>query len=339
MSFRASSPRAALALVLASTVVSGSAFADGATHGADTNAPAAPAAVAEARKHFQRGIAFYKDTDFRSALVEFQEAYRISPSYKILFNIAQTQEELGDFAAALVSLRAYAEQGGNDLDRARRAQVDADEKRLEAHVATVTIEVNEPDAELSADADKHVVLGKSPLPAPVLLNGGAWTFHAKKAGFAVADSSLSLAGGDRAKLSLTLTPEAAAQPPPPPPPVATIAPPPPRLPVAPPPRERSSSMTPVYVSGGLTLALAAGATVTGVVALNAKSDYDKALDQVGEPGASSARSKTRTFALATDILGGAAIAGAVVTVILYATRGSEKERAVTFDGTGIRGRF
>jgi hypothetical protein len=98
-------------------------------------------------------------------------------------------------------------------------------------------------------------------------------------------------------------------------------------------------MTPVYVGGGITLALAAGAAVTGVLALDAKSDYDKALDQVGEPGASSARSRTKTFALTTDVLGGAAIAGAVVTIILYATRGPEKESAVTFDGTGIRGRF
>jgi hypothetical protein len=306
--------------------------------------PAQAAAVGEARKHFQRGITFYKDADYRSALVEFQEAYRISPSYKLLFNIAQTQEELGDFAAALTSLRAYAEQGGKELDRARHAQVDADEKRLEAHVATVTIEVNEPDAEISADADKHLVLGKSPLAAPVLLNGGAWTFHAKKNGFTAAESSLSLAGGDRAKLALTLSPEVAS-PPPPPPPVVASPPPPQSKPVEQQPRAHTSpSMTPVYVSGGLTIALAAGATVTGVLALGAKSDYDKALDQVGEPGLSSARSRTRTLALTTDILGGAAIAGAVVTVILYATRGGEKngeekERAVSFDVTGIHGRF
>jgi hypothetical protein len=89
--------------------------------------------------------------------------------------------------------------------------------------------------------------------------------------------------------------------------------------------------------------------VTGSLALAAKKKFDDAL--ATSPGSSTdinhARDRTRTLALATDILGGAAIAGAVVTVVLAFTtkNGSkhEEEQSVRLDvgpsGASIAGVF
>ena len=67
--------------------------------------PPPQAQLDEARAHFNRGVKFYKDADYRSALVEFQEAYRVAPNARLMFNIGQTYDELQDFAGAVKAFR------------------------------------------------------------------------------------------------------------------------------------------------------------------------------------------------------------------------------------------
>lgn len=277
-------------LVAASLGASSRAYAD----------PPPQKEVDEARAHFNRGVKFYQDSDFRSALVEFQEAYRIAPNPKLYFNIAQTYEELGDFAGAMQSFRDYLAQS-EGLPKARRTEVEKALKRLESHVATAKITVNETGADVSLEGERHVDLGKSPLPAAVLVNGGKWTVVAKKDGFVTAEEPMTVAGGDTKEISLTLK----VPPPPPPPP--------------PPPKPPSRSRLPVFVAGGVTGALVVGATITGILTLGKQSDFESELNRI--PGNAAriddARSSASTMALVTDILAGAAIVGAVGTVVLY----------------------
>ena len=264
----------------------------------------------EARGHFTRGVKFYKDADYRSALVEFQEAYRVAPNARILFNIGQTYDELQDFAGAVKAFRDYLAGAGTSITKARRAEVEKDLKRLEAHVATVEISVSEAGADVLAEGDRRIELGKSPLSTHVLLNGGTWTIVATKPGFERAEERLTAAGGDTktVALKLTATPEPVA---------AVAATPVVVLPPPPPPPKRS--MTPVWIGLAVTGVLAAGAGVTGVLTLGAKRDYDRELGRLpGDADAvASARTHARTLALFTDVLGGAAIVSAVVTVVLY----------------------
>jgi hypothetical protein len=279
------------------------------------------AQLGEARGHFNRGVKFYKDADYRSALVEFQEAYRVAPNARILFNIGQTYDELQDFAGAVKAFREYLAEAGATITKARRAEVEKDLRRLEAHVATVEIAVSEAGADVVAEGDRRIDLGKSPLSAPALLNGGTWTIVASKAGFERVEEHLTAAGGDAKKVVLKM---ATAQEPLPavvPVPVVVVAPPPP-------PRR---SLTPVWIGLALTGALAAGAGVTGVLTLGAKRDYEREVGRLpGDAGAvASARTHARTLALFTDVLGGAAIASAVVTLILYVNATGGTPRAST----------
>lgn len=276
--------------------------------------------VKEARKHFTRAVAFYKDADYKSALVEFQAAYDALPSFKLLYNIGQTQGQVGDYTGALVSFKAYLDQGGANIPKARRAEVEAELRRLGDHVAQVHISVTEPGADVTVTGERTMSLGQSPIAEPILLNGGAWTVTAKKEGFANAEEKITVAGGDKVTLRLGMQ-----RPPPPEPPktpVVVVPPPEPERHATEQPKEKPRSMTPVWIAGGATVVLTAGAVTTGVLALSAKSDYDKGLNKLGvAPGdLSSAHDKEKTFALASDILGGAAILGAAVTVYLYVTR-------------------
>ena len=91
-----------------------------------------------------------------------------------------------------------------------------------------------------------------------------------------------------------------------------------------------------------------GTGVTGVLTLGAKSDFDRQLARLpGDPDAiSSARSHEKTLALVTDVLGGAAIVSAAITVILYLGAGeSSSSRAASIrpyvnpTGAGAAGSF
>jgi hypothetical protein len=244
-----------------------------------TSAQPTQAQLGEARGHFNRGVKFYKDADYRSALVEFQEAYRVAPNARILFNIGQTHDELQDFAGAVKAFRDYLAGGGATITKVRRAEVEKDLRRLEAHVATVEIAVSEAGADVVAEGDRRIDLGKSPLSAPALLNGGTWTIVASKAGFERVEEHLTAAGGDAKMVALKMTPAQEPGPAVVPVPVVAVAPPPP----APPP---TRSLTPVWIGLALTGALAAGAGVTGVLTLGAKRDYDREVARLpGDAGA------------------------------------------------------
>ena len=52
----------------------------------------------EARAHFERGVEYYTEGDFRAALVELTRAYALQPTYKMLYNLGQVAFELRDYA-------------------------------------------------------------------------------------------------------------------------------------------------------------------------------------------------------------------------------------------------
>jgi hypothetical protein len=297
-------------LALSMALVAPLAQAQGrAPEGPEPPSQGTPAQLEEARAHFTRGVKFYKDADYRSALVEFQEAYRVAPSARVLFNIGQTYEELQDFAGAVQAFRDYLKEGGSTISKARRAEVEKDLRRLESHVAIVEISVNEPGADVVVEGDRRQELGKSPLSSSVLLNGGKWTIVATKPGFARAEERLTAAGGDTKKITLKLVASAPEE--------ARPAAPPSPEPSA--PRATGRSLTPFWIGLAVTGGLAAGAGVTGGLTLGATKDFERERDRLpGDADAiTSARSHARTLALVTDVLGGAAIVSAAITVVLF----------------------
>ncbi len=269
-----------------------------------------PALVAaeEGKAHFLRGVALFQEGDFRSALVEFRRAYELSHNYKVLYNLGQTDFELQDYAGARSSFQRYLAEGGGEIEAARRASVEEDIKKLGARVARVEIKANVADAEVLVD---DVVVGKTPLKEPVLVSIGRRKITLQKGGAVSAPRFVELAGGDLAPVTLELAEGAPAVTGP----AAPVA--PPVVVVAPASHPRTALWAGVGATGALTL----GAVVTGVLALGAHSTAETDLGTLGIAASTvqSAHSKTATLALATDILGGAAIVMAGVTIALGVT--------------------
>src|SRR5262245_60495625 len=86
----------------------------------DSAAPAArdPEAKARAQKHFDRGIAAYKEGRYKDAIDAFLDAHKEYPSPTLSFNAARAYEKMGDTAGALRFYREYLRQNPNADDRA-----------------------------------------------------------------------------------------------------------------------------------------------------------------------------------------------------------------------------
>jgi len=304
-------PRLALATVLLSTSIA-------AAQPSPAGAPPAAAAVEEGKAHFLRGVSLFHESDFRSALVEFRRAYELSHNFKVLYNLGQTELELQDYAGARSSFQRYLFEGGGEIEAGRRASVEEDIKKLAARVARVEVKANVTDAEVLVD---DVVVGKTPLKEPLLVSIGRRKLTLQKGGAVSTARFVELAGGDLVPVALDLAdsrPQAPAAP------LAVVPPPPAPLPPAP----ASPPRTGMWVGLGVTGALTLGAVVTGVLALGAHSSAETTLGTVGVSASAvqAAHSKTATLALATDLLGGAAIVMAGVTVALGVT-GSKTDAA------------
>ena len=304
---------------------------------------AEPAAQAEGRAHFKRGVDFYKEGDYRSAMIEFKRAYELAPNYKVLYNLGQTSLELQDYAAALRSFERYLSDGGKDVAAARRAQVEGDIEKLKKRVARIEVTTNVPDAEVFLD---DVSVGKTPLSAPIAVSAGRRKVSAVKAGI-TAMRVVDIAGGDSLTVALeivepTMVTQAPApsapsrSPEPSSSPARTAEPLQTSIFLSSAPPAQSSGSTGVWIGITATGVLAAGTVATGLLALNAKKDFDNTVARYGvDPQTvDDARQKTRTLALVTDILGGATILTGGITIIAAAASGGrskESTRALRLD--------
>ena len=125
---------------------------------------AARAEDPEVEARFEKGVALYKEADFRSAVVEFRRAYDRSKNPKILYNIAQCEYQLTNYVAAQAAFEKYLADGGSDVPATRREDVEGELQKLKARIALVTIKVDKPGAAVTVD---EMRVGVSPLPAPM----------------------------------------------------------------------------------------------------------------------------------------------------------------------------
>ncbi|MFO0676048.1 MAG: tetratricopeptide repeat protein [Polyangiaceae bacterium] len=261
--------------------------------------PAAKPVDAEAVAHFRRGVELYEENDFDAALVEFRRAYEIAPNPKVLYNIAQTHYQLQAYAPALETFERYLAESGSSMSAERRKEVDADVAKLRTRVAKLTVTVNVPVADISVD---DVVVGKGTAEVTTTVSMGRRRVSASAPGYVGATKSLDVAGGDVTSVALTLVPE----------------------------KRESKDSVRVATPDGFPLAipwaaagvLAAGAVTTGILALSAASDVREREGKFGETRASldEAQTKAGNLALATDILGGAAIVTTGVALYFTLTR-------------------
>lgn len=294
--------------------------------------------VDSARQHFLSGVDLYREGDFRAAIIEFERAYEAAPNFKVFYNIGQAHLELQDYAAAHVAFKRFLEEGGSRVDPAQRKKVEDEIRRLAGRIANARIRANVDGATILVD---DVAKGTTPLSTPLVVSAGRRKFSAQKQGYLSATRSVDVAGGDEVELDLALVPVQTADP------VAQPQPAPPKPAEPAPVRQQPETGmgTAFWVSLTATGVLAAGSGVMGVLVLDAQSENDDKAKEIGVSRSELAdsKSKVQDYALATDVLAGAALLAGGLTIYFAATAGDDAspttEVGFVPGGAVVRGSF
>ena len=279
-----------------------------------------PDNVEKARTHFQKGVDYYTEGDLTAAMVELRRAYELEPSFRLLYNLAQVSYEQRDYAQSERYFRDYLAQGGDEIEPMRREDVEAELARLKGRVADVQLRTDRPDAQLSIDG--HPV-GESPLEEPLRVSAGRRTVRAELPGFAPVQRVIDVVGGEAMSVDLDFgapidTSYSASSP--------------------------STGTSPALWTGIATGVLALGTAGMAVWTASDDASYQDALEGETSRGElDDLADRTERKAVITDVLLGATIVGAAVTVYLLVTDGPEERPAsaglaIGADGS-LRGTF
>lgn len=286
---------AIISLFIGLTLLAPSAFAEPRATDDDT---------AKAAARFQQGVDLYREGSYEGALAEFRKAYQLSPSYRVLYNIAQTQFALHDFVGAYKSLIQYMAEGRGEISGERLMQVDDMSAKLRERIAHLQISTNVVGADIRID---DVSVGSSPLPGPIPVNVGKHNITAWKTGLPTASRTLAVAGKETVKVEIVIdeTPVASATASPDRASASAAA----GTAIAKEQPASAPSRTGLIVSLSTTAALAVATGVCGYLALGAQQDLK---DQVGtypntRDNIEDARTKSRNWGYVTDALGAATI--------------------------------
>ncbi|WP_242344415.1 PEGA domain-containing protein [Anaeromyxobacter terrae] len=150
--------------------------------------------VADAKARFRKGAELYRARQYREAIAEFEEAYRLKPAGAIHYNVAQCHEKLGEWPAAIRSYHDYLREAPEANDRAVvRAAVKKLEERLAATGAQPLLVYSDPPgADVRIDGRLRGVT-----PFHIVLPPGSY------------DVALALAGHERVEQEIAMSSRAA----------------------------------------------------------------------------------------------------------------------------------
>lgn len=286
--------------------------------------PPASSEVDQARGHFERGAALFKEGSFDAALAEFKRAYEIVPNYKVLYNIGQAQVERHDYVAALRAFEDYLRQGSADISSDRRESVERDVANLKTRVASLTVKSNARGAELFVDG---VSVGTVPFDSDPLVSAGTRRLSLRKPGFTPLERTISVAGGDHPEVEMNLEPLSAAG--------SESQPSGPVTPIA---RSESRPVRPATWVALAATGVFTGAAVTfGILARKSNEDLDTELARYPADAGrvDDVRSRVKLEAGLTDGFAIAASASAILTVYFALSSPKSSETAARVSRTPV----
>jgi hypothetical protein len=242
-------------------------------------------ALREAGSRYERAFELYDEGAYDAALSEMKRAYELAPTFRILYNLGVMSLAVHDYAGAMQLFEQFLIEGASAIPADVRKQVSDTLGELAQRVATVSISVNAPNAELSVD-DHAVAQAQRSLV--VRLNAGHRRIAARAHGYLPDSKAVTLAGGDDVHVNLTLVDS------------------PPR-PSSPPPEQRGNPVP--WLGFGATALLAGGAVLSGVQALAAQRDFERKRRKLDITAAALEDADARAFrwTVTTDVLAVAAL--------------------------------
>ena len=265
-------------------------------------------AVEQGRKHFKRGVDYYRDGDLDGAFLEFKRAYSIAPNYRLLYNLGRVSSELRQYVEARRYVQRYLNEGGNEIDAARRLEAEALLSKLASRIATLKVSCNLDGADILID---DLPIGRSPLPGAVEVAAGSRRISAAIKGGPSVERVVEVVGGEKVTVVLELTSRSDGELPASAPRVARV-----KGTEASSGKSAGLNMTAVWLGVGAG-ALAVGAGVTAYLGYHDTSSYQAALKRkTTEKELDSLRDRAETKALIADILLGATAVTATITLVV-----------------------
>lgn len=149
--------------------------------------PSIPAANA-----FDKGVILYKQGKFVEASDAFREAYRLRPSWRLLYNLGQSEAAAKRLGIALEAFEEYLAKGGDEVEASRAEEIRAEILRMRDLVGYIEIKAPA-GADVVVD---NVVRGRCPLPGVVPVTAGVvHSVSTVKDGVASAAREVKVSGG------------------------------------------------------------------------------------------------------------------------------------------------
>ena len=256
----------------------------------------------EARAQFEQGLSLYSEHKFAQAAIAFGRAYELKPTYKLLFNIGQVENELSHYAVALEAYTNYITEGGEDVPDERRKQVRSEIKRLNALVGMIVIQGGDDGATILVDKE---VRGKTPHLGVIFVDLGKHEVVVELGSKRLLDRVVRVAGGEKVVLNVdTVDKDDSPIEAPPPTVVETPG--------------ESPGRVWTWVALGVGVGAGIGAGVTGGMAVSKEGSLDKNCpDKICPQSEEGELESTKKLALASSVLVGVAAAGVAVGVVLF----------------------
>lgn len=156
--------------------------------------------TAEARVHFDRGLALFNQQNFEGALAEFRRAYDLSHRVNLLYNLGATYQSLHRYPEAATAIEEYLRRAEN-LPPAQRTEVQTALDQIRGFIAHVTVRVVPTDAAVTLD-DEPIAQGRLAEPIPV--GPGRHTISASAQGRLTGRTTFEIASGDTRNVELRL---------------------------------------------------------------------------------------------------------------------------------------
>lgn len=163
--------------------------------------PVSALAQSDARAHFERGVALFDEGRHAAALAEFEAAYRASPNYRVLYNLAQVHARLGHAVEATETYERFLSEGGDAIDAAQRQRAEAELATQRARIGALDIVGAVPGASVSVDGDQ---VARTPLSEPIRVSVGEHTVEVAAPGYVAQQRRVSVAGQEVARVEFEL---------------------------------------------------------------------------------------------------------------------------------------
>jgi len=273
---------------------------------------------ADAKALYKEGVLHFEAGRYEEASKAFRAAYDAKPSWKLQYNIGQSEAAARRYGLALDAFEKYLAGGGDEILAKRREEMLAEVQRLRLMVGVV--EVKAPaGSELVIDGYSH---GTTPFPGPMRVAVGEHVAVVQHEGEVLLRQQINVAGGmttvldagDGPAPAAAATPAAKTE-------VAKTETAQPTEPVAAPPKGETGDKKGrvwTWVALGAGAAIVAGGAITGGISMRREKDLEsKCEDKLCPEKYEGDADSIRAMNLTADILYGVGAAAIITGIVLF----------------------